>query len=155
MEKYVTAQLPYDDLITLSKAVLMYTAVVESQGAQLPTSQRVRNMINIIAMHKNLQPLKNTMGIMDISQGIYRCSLMCDGTVGTMATNAIMFSFMDADCLTIHAMAKLMGLDMQRVNLDGISATAFRRLLGMALHQGVAGVVLLSLLGSLGSKTPE
>ena len=155
MEKYETDQMPYDKLIAFSQTVLMYTAVVDSQGAQLPNSQRVRSMINIIAMNKNLQPLKDTLGIIDISQGIYRCGLMYDGTVGTMATNALMFSFLDADCLTIPDMAKLMGLDMQHIKVDGISATTFRRLLGMALHQGVAGIVLLSLLGSLGSEAPE
>ena len=72
-----------------------------------------------------------------------------DGTVGTMATGARMWSFMDGRELGILEMAKLMGHHVRDMKVQGTSLFNLRRMLGMSVHVAVAGYVLIGLLASL------
>ena len=47
-------------------------------------------------------------------------------------------------------MAKLMGHDIGDLQLQGISEPQFRQLLGMSVHKGVAGFLMVGLIGALG-----
>ena len=66
-----------------------------------------------------------------------------------MATNAIMWSVADAKILNIAECFKLMGPSAD-VKFDGLSMPALRRLLGMSLHIGTAGLLIASMLASIG-----
>ena len=141
----------------LSKGLLTYCQVVEMQGGQLPTSQRERNMINIYAAHADNHPLSTTLAVMDKEQSMGRNGIRRDGRVGAMSTNSSLFSFADAATLTTAEKAKLMGHDLHSLEhlhsleLGGVTEGQFRRMLGMSVHRGVAGMIMISLLATLGS----
>ena len=61
---YVSKQLPYVDLIKLTSSLLTYCQVAEMKGAKMPSSQRERNLINILAAGSSAQPLANTLAIL-------------------------------------------------------------------------------------------
>ena len=72
-----------------------------------------------------------------------------DGTVGTMPTGARMWSLMDGRELEIPEMAKLMGHELAMLSLQGINEKQLCHMIGMSLHKGVAGFLMLGLLASL------
>lgn len=74
---------------------LTYMQVVELYGGIGPHSPRERNLLNLLAMLPELQPLGYTCGVCDKSKNINMTGLRCDGTVGTMLTTASMWSFDD------------------------------------------------------------
>ena len=83
----------------------------------VPTSVRERNLLNVFARLPVAQPLRSTVMIMDISQAVDRCKPKTDGSVPTMATNAKMWSFRAGRALTVSEMVKLMGHDLDDINL--------------------------------------
>ena len=148
----VTGVATYDALVDYMGTKLTYLQVLEmGRGPTAgPISQRERSLLNILAMSPKAQPLANTMGILDKSQSIARCAMRVDGNVGTMATNACMWSLADGRSLSIGEMAKLMGHDLHSMALGNITAAQFRKLLGMSVHRGVAGFLLVGLIAALG-----
>ena len=110
----------------------------------------VVNLLNIMSLFPEMHPLGSTPSILDISQDINRTGNRVDGLVGTMATNAIMWSVADAKILNIAECFKLM-VHSADVMFDGLSTAALRRLLGMSLHIGTAGLLIASMLASIGS----
>ena len=149
-KNYTSTNMPIDAVIEFSKGLLTYVQMAEMQGVQLPTSQRERNMINIYAAHTENHPLSATLAVMDKEQSIGRNGLRRDGRVGAMSTNASIFSFADAATLTTAEKAKLMGHDLCSLELGGVTEAQFRTMLGMSLHRGVAGLIMISLLATLG-----
>ena len=150
-ENYTSNQMQYEDLIEISKGLLTYVQVAEMQGAKLPTSQRERNMINLLAAHSDNHPLSATLAVMDKEQSIGRNGIKRDGRVGAMGTNASIFSLADAATLTTAEKAKLMGHELSALGMTGVTETQFRKMLGMSLHRGTAGMIMIALLASLGS----
>ena len=150
-KNYTSINTPVDAVMELSKGLLTYCQVAEMQGAQLPTSQRERNMINIYAAHADNHPLSTTLAVMDKEQSMGRNGLRRDGRVGAMCTNSSIFSFADAATLTTAEKAKLMGHDLHSLELGGVTEGQFRRMLGMSVHRGVAGMIMISRLATLGS----
>ena len=106
--------------------------------------------MNIMSLFPEMHPLGSTPSILDISQDINRTGNRVDGLVGTMATNAIMWSVADAKILNMAECFKLMGHSAD-VKFDGLSMRALRRLLGMSLHIGTAGLVTARIVASIGS----
>ena len=89
--------------------------------------------------------------IMDISQAIDRCKPKTDGSVPTMATNAKMWSFRAGKALDVSEMAKLMGHNLDAVDLRGTTECQMRHMLGMSMHVATAGFALIGLLATIGS----
>ena len=117
----------------------------------VPTSVRERNLLNVFARLPAVQPLRSTVMIMDISQAIDRCKPKADGSVPTMATNAKMWSIRAGKALDCIEMAKLMGHDLDGVDLRGTTECQMRNMLGMSMHVATAGFALIGLLAAIGS----
>ena len=151
-KKFVTANVSYNDLMTYKKSKLVYTQVmaIYKGAASGPTSQPERNMLNILASLPDVGPGINPAAVLDKSQSITHCAMRVDGQVGAMATDAHMWCLADGELLTLAEMAKLMGHDITTMNLEGISDTKFRHMLGMSLHKGVAGFLCVGLIAGLG-----
>ena len=75
---------------------LTYVQVAECHGIKCLSSPRERNVLNILSRMPKVGPLGSTLANFDISQAIHRCSLRADGTVGTMATGAVIYNLQDA-----------------------------------------------------------
>ena len=116
----------------------------------MPLSPRKRNLINVVAAGMAVQPLTTPLAILDKGQSLGRNALKTDGSVCTFATSSSMFAFGPAHTLTTAEMAKLMGHELDDFKLAGISEGKFRHMIGMSLHKGTAGFLMLGLLASLG-----
>ena len=99
----------YDELILDKSHRLSYIALIEKSGRVAPSSPRERNLLNVTSLLPDLHPLGSSPGILDISQSLKRGGLRVDGMVGTMATNAVMWSMIDGNILDIGEVLKLMG----------------------------------------------
>ena len=150
MEHYVSEGMPYKDLIEHTSGLMTYCEVVELQGRAMPLSPRERNLINVVAAGMAVQPLTTPLAILDKGQSLGRNALKTDGSVCTFATSSSMFAFGPAHTLTTAEMAKLMGHELDDFKLAGISEGKFRHMIGMSLHKGTAGFLMLGLLASLG-----
>ena len=106
-------------------------------------------MLNIISLLPELHPVPAVPGLVDKSQSISRAALRHDGTVPTMATTATMWSIRDARVLSVQEIGKLMGHDMCNTELSGISETNLKKMLGLSLHVGTAGLIVCCLIASL------
>ena len=152
-ENYLSEGMPYKDLIKHASGLMTYCQVAEFQGRVMPTSQRERNMINIIALGSAVQPLKTTLAILDKSQALGRNGLKTDGSVTPFATTSSMFALGLAHTLTTAEMAKLRGHNLEAFKLTDVSERQFRRMIGMSLHRGTAGWLMMGLLASLGCQS--
>ena len=100
---------PYETLLHEYSHRLSYIALIEKSGRVAPSSPRERNLLNVTSLLPELHPLGSTPSILDISQSLKRGGLRVDGMVGTMATNAVMWSMIDGNILDIGEVLKLMG----------------------------------------------
>ena len=106
-------------------------------------------MLNIIAaLHPTLMRAPNC--VIDKNQTIGR-TIRADGVIPTFTTTSDLFNFFDGDCLKPGECLKLMGHEVEHINLTGISASRLRADLGMSVHVSVSGLVLGGLIASLGS----
>ncbi len=141
-----------DELIQHFSHKLSYIALIEHYGISAPSSPRERNLLNIISLFPEMHPLGSTPGILDLSQDICRIANRVDGLVGTMATNALMWSMPDANVLNNAECFKLMGHSVDKLVLDdNLSQTALKKMLGMSLHVGTAGLLVSASLSSIAS----
>ena len=138
----------YDELILDKSHRLSYIALIEKSGRSAPSSPRERNLLNVTSLLPELHPLGSTPSILDISQSLKRGGLRIDGYVGTMATNAVMWSMIDANVLNIGEMFKLMG-HREVLSRDSLKRKQLKTLLGMSLHVGTAGLLISSILASI------
>ena len=107
-------------------------------------------MLNIIAaLSRGLVMLPHF--VVDKSQTIGRTSDRSDGVIPTLTTSSDLFNFFDGGCLKPGEYLKLMGHDVERINLTGVSAAQLRNDLGMSVHIGVSGLILGGLIASIGS----
>ena len=120
----------------------------------VPQSARERNLRNIIARLPVAQPLRATRLIVDIAQPIDKCRLKDDGVVPTMASNSVMWCMRAGRPLTVSEMAKLMGEDLDDVDLRVTTEYQMRNMLGTSMHVATAGFALTGLMAALGA-APE
>ena len=125
-----------------------YVQMLELMNLSVPTSARERNMLNIIARLPAAQPLRTTRLIFDLSQAIDRCRPRSDGVVPTMATNSRMWCMRAGRALTVSEMAKLMGENLDDVDLRVTSEPQMRHMLGMSMHVATAGFALAGLMAA-------
>ena len=112
------------------------------------TSARQRNLLNILALMPNAQPLSTTYAICDISQSIGNATLRTDGVCPTSNSSTAMWSFRDACLLTGPQLAKLMG--HRCAVFPGCSENQVKQLLGRSVHVATMGMGLMALICSLG-----
>ena len=129
---------------------MTYVALIELMGLPGPKSYRERNLANILSLLPEAQPLGRTPAVFEISQTIGYERMHVDGSVGTMATNCSLWSLPDARVLNRLDMAKLMCHDATSTNFSGLSEPQVRKLLGMSLHVGTAGLMRSCILSGLG-----
>ena len=143
----------------INDGCLTYMQALELDKEQpirnVPQSARERNLLNVFARLPAAQPLRSTMMILDISQAIDRCHAKTDGTVPTMATNARMWSMRAGRELMVNEMAKLMGHDLDDINLRGITEAQMHQMLAHGMHVATAGFMLIGLLGAIGSSAHD
>ena len=136
------------------KDKVMYMQIVDADprpGKADILTARVRNMLNILALMPNLQPLSTTYAICDISQSIDYASVRVDGVCPTAPRSAAMWSFRDACLLNGPQLAKLMG--HRCADFPGCSDTNVRQILGNSVHVATAGMGLMALICSLSDDT--
>ena len=117
----------------------------------VPQSARERNLLNIVARLPAAQPLRTTRLIFDLSQAIDRCRPRSDGVVPTMATNSEMWCMRAGRALTVSEMAKLMGENLDDVDLRLTTEPQMRHMLGMSMHVATAGFALTGLMAAFGA----
>ena len=139
-----------DGTLTYIQALEIHN--IEHNGElKLPLSARERNLLNVVARQPSAQPLRSTTMIIDISQAIDRCCPKTDGTVPTACINAKLWSIRAGRALDVIEVAKLMGHDLDEIDLKGITESQMRRMLGNSMHVATAGFALIGLLAAVGS----
>ena len=138
-----------DNKLQYADGSLTYIQAIESAGLEGPTSARERNLLNMLARLPMAQPLQETLMVTDITQAADRQSIKYDGTMPTMTPQCKMWVLRAGRPLPVSEMAKLMGLDLNELILDSISAWSIRKMLGMGMHVGTAGFAICGLLGAV------
>ena len=118
---------------------LTYVQVLELHGGTGPKAPRERNMLNIMALLPQCQPLRSTLTMLDKSQSIGMGGVKSNGVVPTMACNADMWALRDGRSLSVGEIAKLMGHKPEDIKSDGLCKTQVKKMFGMSLHKGTAG----------------
>jgi len=133
------------DAVSRKSSTLTYLQVLEMQGRRGPDNPRMRILVNLVAPKVEVQPLNDTLMVADLSQNPPYGSLHGEGDLPTLTTSSHLWCFQIGEVLSVHHLAILMGLDLSAVAFDqGMTETWFRQRLGLALHIGNFGLVLLA-----------
>ena len=135
-------------VIAKSSGTLTYLQVLEMSGRQGPRHPRNQRIyINLIALSPRSTPLSDTLMTVDISQNPPFGDLHCDGESPTFTTSSDLWVFQAGEALHMPHYAALMGLGMAAVSVTNNMTEAWlRERLGLAVHIGSFGVVLLAAL---------
>ena len=125
---------------------MCYINALEIQGGVAPTRQRVRTLLNIIALLPGSQPLQDTLMLVDKSQNPPFGSWPTDGMAPTLTTTSQLWSMSAGRELQAWELAALMGFDTNRMELQGQTEPWFRKRLGLAVHVPNFGLVLAAAL---------
>ena len=136
---------------TAADGGVTYIQMLELMMLSVPQSARERNMLNIIARLPAAQPLRATRMIFDLSQSIDRYRPKYDGVVPTIATRSVMWCMRAGRPLTVSEMAKLMGEDLDDVDLRVTTEYQMRLMLGRSMHVATAGFALTGLMAAFGA----
>ena len=102
-----------------------------------------------------MQPLAQTLAVIDLSQTVTMASLRTDGAVPTLTTKSKVFSLALGRYLTTAELAFLMGYNLDEYNFQGCSESWFRARLGLCTHVASLGSMIAALiavpLSSLGA----
>ena len=99
-------------------------------------------LLNIVAMLRQNQPLKDTLMLVDKSQNPQFGGLPTDGLAPTLTTTSQLWCMSAGRELQTWELAMLMGLDINKMVLKGQTEAWFRRRLGLAVHVASFGLVL-------------
>ena len=127
---------------TAADGCVTYIQMLELMNLSVPQSARERNMLNIIARLPAAQPLRATRLIVDLSRPIEDCVPKFDGVVPTFSTHAVMWCMRAGRPLTVSEMAKLMGEDLDDVDLRVTTKNQMRQMIGLSMHVATAGFAL-------------
>lgn len=132
-----------------SPHLLTYCQVLGIHGIDGPQSPRVRNMLNVIATDPRSKPLSTTLAVVDTSPSVSHLSARWDGAIPCVTRNSALFSLRATRLLTTYEVAALMGLDLADVNVEGLSESQVRKMLGNMMHVGNLGGALLCMLAGV------
>ena len=121
---------------------MTYIHCLEMQGGEGPMQPRGRILLNIVAMLRQNQPLKDTLMLVDKSQNPPFGALPTDGLAPTLTTTSSLWCMSAGRELQAWELAVLMGLDINKMVLKGQTEAWFRRRLGLAVHVPNFGLVL-------------
>ena len=79
-----------DDVVQWYNDKLTYVALIELMGYPGPKSSRERNMLNIMSLLPDVQPMGHMPAVIDISQTIGYEGVRYDGSVGFMASISLL-----------------------------------------------------------------
>ena len=91
-------------------------------------------------------PLSDTLLLVDTSQNPPFGSFPYDGMAPTFKTTSLLWCLSAGRYLHTWELAALMGLDTQKLKLEGQSEPWFRKRLGLAVHVPNSGLALLAVL---------
>ena len=131
------------------KEKLLYTHLLDLAGIASPRCARMRLLLNTTALMPQVQPVQDTLAVLDITQGFTRCALRTDGSVPVAVTGTVYYSLQACRQLSVVEMGELMGHRMCEMNVGSISETSFRALLGNGVHVASMGMFLTGMLGSM------
>ena len=140
-----------DGTLTYIQALEMHNMEGYEDELKLPNSARERNLLNVLARLPAALPLRSTMMVVDISQAIDRCYPKTDGTLPNACNNSKIWSIRAGRALDAVEMAKLMGHELDEIDLKGITECQMRKMLAHSTHLATAGFVLIGLLAAVGS----
>ena len=144
-----------DGTLTYIQALEMHNMEGYEDELKLPNSARERNLLNVFARLPAALPLRSTAMVVDISQAIDRCYPKTDGTVPTAGINAKLWSFRAGRALDVIEVAKLMGHELDKMDLTGLTESQMRKMLGQSMHVATAGFALIGLLAAVGSSEKD
>ncbi len=127
---------------------LTYTQVMALNGLPIPTSPRVLNLLNVIARMPELQPLEQTLGVIDTSQTVTMGSLRRDGAIPTLTTSSHIFCLQQGGYLSTGHLSSLMGFDVADYDLQGCTEAWWRKRLGLCMHPASIGSMMLVLISA-------
>ena len=125
---------------------LAYVHAMALHGLPAPESPRLRNFLNVVARLPEVQPLAQTLAVIDLSQTVTMASLRTDGAVPTLTTRSRVFSLALGRYLTTAELAFLMGYDLDTYSFQGCSESWFRARLGLCMHVASLGSMIAALL---------
>ena len=127
---------------------ITYLQVLELHGKRTPDSPRVRNLLNVIALHPKVQKLEDTLAIVDTGPTVNMMVLRVDGIVPTLATSSNLFVMQIGEYLTAAQKGWLMGFDMTNLDLShpGFTEGWWHTRMGLAVHVASIGSVILAAL---------
>ena len=141
------------DIVTQKSSTLTYLHVLEMHGRRGPDNPRMRIYMNLLALKVEVQPLSDTLTVADLSQNPPYGTVHCEGDVPTLTTSSHLWCFQAGEALSVHHLATLMGLDLSAITFDQSMTEAwFRQRLGLGVHIGNFGLVLLAALSPALSK---
>jgi len=129
-----------------AKQRLAYMHAMTLYGLSAKESPRLRNFLNVVSRLPEVQPLAQTLGVIDLSQTVTMESLRTDGALPTLTTSSRVFSLALGRYLTTAELAFLMGFDLDTYNFQGCSESWFRARLGLCMHVASLGSMIAALL---------
>ena len=129
-----------------AKQKLAYVHAMALHCLPAPESPRQRNILNVVSRLPDVQPLAQTLALIDLSQTVTMASLRTDGNVPTLTTKSNLFSLGLGRFLTTAELAILMGFDLEAYDFQGCSETWFRERLGLCMHVASLGTMIASLI---------
>ena len=135
------------DVISKKQGTLTYLQVLEMHGHHGPENPRRRLLINLFAMRPEAHPLNETLMVGDVSQNPPFGDLHTDGDTPVFTTSSSVWVFQAGQALHMRHMAALMAVDLSMVKFSkDMTESWFRQRLGLAVHVGNFGLVLMAAL---------
>ncbi len=127
---------------------LGYVRAMALNGLPWPESltSRTRNFLNVIASLPHVQPLQQTLAVVDLSQTVTMAALRTDGALPTLTTGSSIFSLALGHYLTTAEMAFLMGHELEAYSFQGCTESWFRKRLGLCMHVASLGSMIAVLI---------
>ena len=147
--KYLRMKAPAHVPVPGAPRRLTYLNVVEMSERTGPTSARERNLLNIFACLHRCYPLGSTLAVVDRGQQIDRTTTAFDGSVPTLAQNSAMHSMQMGKCFTTADLAALMGIRLEKTDLNVFTERTYQAHLGQSIHVAVMGAMLLALVAPM------
>ena len=139
-----------------AKQKLAYVHAMALHGLVAPESPRLRNFLNVVSRLPEVQPLAQTLAVVDLSRtSDGMASVRTDGAVPALTPKSRVFSLALGRHLTTAELAFLMGYNLDEYNFQGCSESWFRARLGLCMHVASLGSMIAALiavpLSSLGA----
>ena len=128
---------------------MTHLQVLEMHGLHGPNNPRRRLLINLLALRPDASPLNETMMVGDVSQNPPFGDVYTNGYTPVFTTSSCVWVFQIGEILKTSHTAALMGMDLSTVKFSqDMGEPWFRQRLGLAVHIGNFGLVLLAALAS-------